>query len=148
MSEPQSGGPEDWAASSNPPPPPPQGYPPQGYPAQGYPPPYPPPPVGAYYDPNAPYGRHPVTAEPFSDKSKLVAGLLQLFGLLGILGIGRMYMGQTAFGVAQLVGCIILGVVTCGFGFAVPVIWGIVDCVVLLTGSPRDRYGRPLRDGA
>lgn len=100
-----------------------------------------------YVDPSAPYGRHPITGEPLSDKSKLVAGLLQLLGLLGILGIGRIYMGQTTFGVLQLVGCIIFGAITCGFGFIVPAIWGVIDAVLILTDKVRDQYGRPLRDG-
>ena len=54
--------------------------------APGYPPPYPPPPgqyPPVYTDPAAPYGRHPLTGEPLSDKSKVIAGLLQLLGLLG-----------------------------------------------------------------
>jgi TM2 domain-containing membrane protein YozV len=134
MTEPQSGGREDWTASSTPPPPPPQGYPPQGYPTQ-----YPPPP-GAYYDPTAPYGRHPMTGEPFSEKSKIVAGLLQLLGLLGLVGIGRMYLGQVGLGILQLV----VGLVTCGIG---AFIWGIVDAVLILTDKVRDPQGRPLRDG-
>lgn len=134
MTEPQSGGREDWTASSMPPPPPPQGYPPQGYPTQ-YPPPH-----GAYYDPTAPYGRHPMTGEPFSEKSKIVAGLLQLLGLLGLVGIGRMYLGQVGLGILQLV----VGLVTCGIG---AFIWGIVDAVLILTDKVRDPQGRPLRDG-
>lgn len=116
---------------------------PPGY----YPPPLYPPPPGYYPDPMAPYGRHPVTGEPFSDKSKIVAGLLQLLGLAGIIGLGRIYLGQTGFGVAQLVGCLILGVATCGVGFIVPVIWAIVDAVLILTDKVRDPQGRPLRDG-
>lgn len=136
MTEPQFGGQEDWTASSTPPPPPPQGYPPQGYPTQ-YPPP---PPAGAYYDPTAPYGRHPMTGEPFSEKSKLVAGLLQLLGLIGLVGIGRMYLGQVGLGIAQLV----VGLVTCGIG---AFIWGIIDAVLILTDKVRDPQGRPLRDG-
>ncbi len=117
---------------------PPPGYqPPPGYPPSAYP--------GAYYDPMAPNGRHPVTGEPYSDKSKAAAGLLQLLGLLGLLGIGRIYMGQTAFGVAQLVGCLILAALTFGVGLIVPVIWGIVDMIVLMAGSPRDQYGRLLK---
>jgi TM2 domain-containing membrane protein YozV len=120
--------------------PPQNGVPPQGYP--GYPPPgnpgYPPP--GAYYDPSAPYGRHPMTGEPFSDKSKVVAGLLQLLGLFGILGIGRFYLGYTGLGIAQL----LVGLLTCGIG---AIIWGIIDAILLLTDKVRDRQGRPLRDG-
>lgn len=128
-------------------PPPPSYPPPHGY----LPPPSYPPPVGQYpggYGPvAAPWGYHPVTGEPLSDKSKTVAGLLQLLGLLGLLGIGRMYMGQVSFGVLQLVGCLILGFVTCGIGFFVPALWGIIDAIVLMTGSPRDPHGRLLRDG-
>jgi TM2 domain-containing membrane protein YozV len=142
MTEPQSGGNE----YGNRPPPPPQ--------QPGYPPPYPPsvgPYPGAYMDPMAPYGRHPLTGEPLSDKSKTIAGLLQLIGIVGILGIGRIYMGQTGLGVAQLliglIGGLVIGILTCGIGFVIPVIWGVIDCIVLMTGSPRDSMGRPLRDG-
>ncbi|OFJ50848.1 NINE protein [Mycolicibacterium grossiae] len=138
MSEPPFSGREDWTA---PPPPPEQpGYPPpHGQP--GYPPPsYPPPPSGGYYDPSAPYGRHPMTGEPYSPKSKLVAGLLQLLGLVGLVGVGRIYLGNTGLGVLQLV----LGLITCG---VVAVIWGIIDAVLILTDKVRDPEGRPLRDG-
>ncbi|MCB1290745.1 NINE protein [Mycolicibacterium sp.] len=127
MTEPQFGGIENGM-------PPP--YPPPGQ----YPPPPQNPPPGQYWDPAAPYGRHPVTGEPLSDKSKVVAGLLQLLGLLGIVGIGRIYLGYTGLGVAQL----IIGLVTCGIG---AIIWGIVDAVLILTEKVRDPAGRPLRDG-
>ncbi|ORX09595.1 hypothetical protein AWC32_18395 [Mycobacterium xenopi] len=113
------------------------------------PPPYAPPPGGAagYVDPTAPYGRHPVTGEPLSDKSKVVAGLLQLIGLLGFLGFGRIYLGYTGLGVAQLLIGLLVAVLTFGFGAVVPVIWGIVDAVLILTDKVRDPQGRPLRDG-
>jgi len=111
--------------------PPPAGYPPP----PGYPP-YPP----AFVDPSAPFGRHPVTGEPLSDKSKVVAGLLQLVGLFGFVGIGRIYLGQTGLGVAQL----IVGLATCGIG---AIIWGLIDAILILTDRVRDPYGRPLRDG-
>jgi TM2 domain-containing membrane protein YozV len=136
----QFGGNPDGAP---PPPPPGAGYPPP-YSAQGgYPPPPPPGGYGqpAYYDPSAPYGRHPVTGEPLSDKSKLVAGLLQLLGLLGLVGIGRMYLGQTGLGIAQL----LVGLVTCGLG---ALVWGIVDAVLIFTDRVRDSQGLPLRDGS
>ncbi len=45
----------------------------------------------------------PMTGEPFSEKSKVVGGLLQLLGLLGLVGIGRIYLGYTGLGIAQLV---------------------------------------------
>ncbi|GFM20593.1 MULTISPECIES: TM2 domain-containing protein [Mycobacteriaceae] len=138
MTEPHFTGSE---GNSYPPPPQQSGYPPPGqYPPPGsYPPPtgqYP----SGYMDPAAPYGRHPVTGEPFSDKSKVVAGLLQLIGLFGLVGTGRIYMGDTKLGVIQLV----VGLITCGLG---AVIWGIIDAVLILTDKVRDPQGRPLRDG-
>jgi TM2 domain-containing membrane protein YozV len=103
------------------------------------PPPAAPTPPGHFGDPAAPFGRHPVTGEPYSDKSKIVAGLLQLLGLFGLVGIGRMYLGQVGYGIAQL----IVGWVTFGVGAW---IWGIIDAVLILTDRVRDRQGRPLRD--
>ncbi|MCB0950312.1 MAG: TM2 domain-containing protein [Mycobacterium sp.] len=139
MTEPQFSG-DDGGNSYRPPPQQP-GYPPPGqYPPPG---PYPPPVSGypqAYMDPVAPYGRHPVTGEPLSEKSKVVAGLLQLLGLFGLVGIGRIYLGYTGLGIAQLV----VGLITCGIG---AVIWGIIDAVLILTDKVRDPEGRPLRDG-
>jgi TM2 domain-containing membrane protein YozV len=143
MTEPQFGGtegsPPPYQPQYQPPPPgyspPPPGYapPPPGYPPAGQ---YPP----AYVDPSAPYGRHPLTGEPLSDKSKVVAGLLQLIGLFGIAGIGRMYLGNVGLGVAQL----LVGLVTCGLG---AVVWGLIDAVLIFTDKVRDSDGRPLREG-
>jgi TM2 domain-containing membrane protein YozV len=140
MTEPQFGGREDWTPSAPPPPQqPPPGYAPPPFPPQ-YQPQYPPPPVGAYYDPSAPYGRHPLTGEPLSEKSKTIAGLLQFIGLFGLAGIGRIYLGYTGLGVAQL----LVSLVTCGIG---GFIWGIIDAILVLTDKVRDPQGRPLRDG-
>ena len=145
MTEPQFTGSE--GGSPYPPPQQPQYPPPPGQypPPHGqFPPPPGPPPAGQYghpyMDPAAPYGRHPQTGEPLSDKSKVVAGLLQLLGLFGLVGIGRIYLGYTGLGIAQLV----VGLVTCGIG---AVVWGVVDAVLLLTDKVRDPQGRPLRDG-
>jgi TM2 domain-containing membrane protein YozV len=136
MTDPQFG---SGANEGTSPPPPYGNYPPP--PQPHYPPPgqYPPPP-GAYYDPSAPFGRSPVTGEPLSEKSKVIAGLLQLLGLFGLVGIGRIYLGYTGLGVAQLV----VGLVTCGIG---AVVWGIIDAIMILTDKVRDPQGRPLRDG-
>jgi TM2 domain-containing membrane protein YozV len=142
MTEPQFSGtegvpPPNYQPQYQPPPP---GYspPPPGYapPPPGYPPAYPP----AYVDPSAPYGRHPLTGEPLSDKSKTIAGLLQLIGLFGIVGIGRMYLGNVGLGIAQL----LVGLVTCGLG---AVVWGLIDAVLIFTDKVRDSDGRPLREG-
>ncbi|MFS3128870.1 NINE protein [Nocardioides sp. Bht2] len=88
-----------------------------------------------YVNPAAPYGVHPVTGIPYSDKSKLLVGLLQL---LVPLGIGRMMMGQTGMGVAQL----LVTIFTCGIGALWPFIDGIV---ILVSDDVRDSQGRPLR---
>ena len=109
-----------------PPPPPSQGPPPGGMPYGGPPMGYP------GVDPTAPFGRHPLTGEPYSDKSKLTAGLLELF--LGGFGAGRWYLGNTGLALAQLFTCGGLG------------IWALIDAIMMLTGNVRDQYGRPLRD--
>ncbi|NMN97449.1 TM2 domain-containing protein [Antrihabitans stalactiti] len=87
---------------------------------------------GGAPDPQAPYGRNPVTGEPLSDKQKLVAGLLQLF--LGGFGVGRFYLGYTGIGIAQLLTCGGLG------------IWALIDAILILVGKVPDAQGRPLRD--
>lgn len=116
------------------PPPPPYGDP--APPPYGQPSGYPPPPAGGYAAPNpaAPYGVHPVTGVPYSDKSKLIAGLLQI---LIPLGIGRFYIGDTKIGVWQLV----VTILTCGLG----ALWPFIDGIVILAGDPKDAQGRPLR---
>ncbi|MFB7724142.1 NINE protein [Nocardia sp. NPDC056100] len=99
-------------------------------PAYGQPGPYGQPmPYGA--DAEAPFGRDPYGV-PYSDKSKLTAGLLQI--LIGTLGIGRFYLGYTTIGVLQLI--------TCG-GFG---IWSLIDGILILTGKVPDPQGRPLKD--
>lgn len=116
-----------------PPPPPPYGYgpgpqgplPPYGQPAYG-------PPMGYLApDPAAPFGRDPRTGEPYGEKSKIVAGILQL--LLGTLGVGRFYTGHTGIAIAQLLTCGGLG------------IWAIVDGILFLVTDSRDAQGRLLR---
>jgi hypothetical protein len=110
-------------------PPPGFGPPPPGF---GPPPPgYGPPPPG--FQPGfAPYGVDPMTGIPFSDKSKVVAGVLQLF--LGGFGVGRFYTGHTGMAVAQLLTC-----GGCG-------IWSLVDGIILLVNGGTDAQGRRLRD--
>jgi len=98
------------------------------------PPPPPPPPPAGWAAAGAPYGIDPKSGLPYSDKSKIVAGLLQL---LIPLGIGRMYTGHTGMGVAQL----LVTLFTCGVG----AIWPFIDGIVMLVSDPRDANGRPLR---
>ncbi|MBS9533595.1 TM2 domain-containing protein [Mycobacterium sp. M1] len=136
------------------------GFPPgAGYPAAG---PYPPaanhPPTYGYpsqpfygtpaaADPTAPYGRDPMTGQPLSDKSKVVAGLLQLF--LGGFGAGRFYLGSYPIAIAQLVTWfvgLLLAVIYIGFLVWMALgIWALVDAIMIFTGSVRDQHGRPLR---
>ena len=127
--------------------PPPYGQtppPPEGQPGYGTPPPaYGAPQQqfggpGAPYgvSPGAPYGVHPVTGVPYSDKTKLVAGLLQIF--LGGFGIGRFYLGDNKTAIWQIV----VTVLTCGIGS----IWGLIDGIIILaTDNVTDAQGRPLR---
>jgi hypothetical protein len=109
-----------------PPPPPTPGY--AGYTQPGLP-------AGAYgVSSQAPYGLHPVTGIPYSDKSKIVAGLLNI---LIPIGIGRFYMGDTKIGVLQLV----VAIVTCGLG----TLWSLVDGIIILATDSKDANGYMLR---
>ncbi|MCX4095093.1 TM2 domain-containing protein [Nocardia sp. alder85J] len=74
--------------------------------------------------------------EPYSDKSKLVAGLLEIF--LGSFGVGRFYLGYPGLAIAQIA----VTWLTCGIGH----IWPIIDGIMILTGKVRDPYGRPLQE--
>lgn len=123
------------------PPPPPPGYggPPPGYggppPGYGGPPPGyagPPPGYGPMQGgPGAPYGVDPATGQPYSEKQKLVAGLLNIF----IPGVGRLYAGHIGIGVAQLLTwCILVGAV-----------WSLIDGILILVNGGTDGDGRPLR---
>jgi len=77
-------------------------------------------------------------------KSKLAAGLLGIF--LGGLGIHRFYLGYTLIGVIQVV-LGVAGLFTCGITFIASEIWGLVEGILILTGSiNKDAQGNPLRD--
>lgn len=72
-----------------------------------------------------PYGR------PVSPRSRLAAALLAFF--LGVLGIHRFYVGKIGTGV--------LIIVTLGGFFG---LWPLIDFIVILVGSFRDKEGRLL----
>jgi hypothetical protein len=83
-------------------------------------------------DPNAPYGVDPY-GRPYSKKSKIIAGVLQMT-VAGYVGGGRWYTGHTGIAVAQLL--------TCG-GL---LIWSLIDGLIFLLSDDRtDSEGRPLR---
>ncbi|HEX7716748.1 MAG TPA: TM2 domain-containing protein [Marmoricola sp.] len=110
-----------------------QSPPPPGW--QQPPPGWQQPPAGyAGYPGYAPYGIHPGTGLPYSDKSKLVAGLLQI---LLPLGIGRFYIGDNKTGGWQLA----VTLLTCGIGG----LWPFIDGIVILVTDSRDAQGRILR---
>ncbi|GAA2101435.1 hypothetical protein GCM10009801_74730 [Streptomyces albiaxialis] len=83
----------------------------------------------------APYGYDPY-GRPYSDKSKTVAGVLQI--ALGSLGIGRFYIGDNKIGAWQCA----VSILTLGIGG----LWGIVDGAIMLgTEGKTDSEGRVLR---
>ena len=70
---------------------------------------------------------------PKSDKSRTVAGILQLI----IPGAGRMYLGYAALGVIQFV------LFFCVVGY----FWSIIDGIMILSGKVGiDGYGRRIED--
>lgn len=72
-------------------------------------------------------------------KSKLAAGLLGI--LVGAFGVHNFYLGYTGKAVAQL----LITVLTCGFGAVISSIWGLIEGILILTGSINtDAQGRPL----
>lgn len=141
--------------------PPPPSAPPAGglrYPEPVVPAPLPPPPVGypvaampgvpVYgVDALAPYGRDPFSGEPLSDKSKVTAGLLQLF--FGQFGVGRFYLGYATIGGIQLglwlLGFVLLFVFVGIFVLIGVGIWALIDAIMMFTGSVPDAQGRKLR---
>ncbi|MFJ6741262.1 TM2 domain-containing protein [Streptomyces sp. NPDC091279] len=81
--------------------------------------------------PQAPFGVDP-QGRPYSSKSKIVAGILQIF--LGCFGVGRFYVGSVGVGVAQLLTC-------GGLGF-----WALIDGIIFLVSNDRtDKQGNVLR---
>lgn len=74
-------------------------------------------------------------------KSKIAAGLLGIF--LGSFGVHNFYLGNTGKAVAQL----LITLLTCGIGAVVSSIWGLIEGILILTGSINtDAKGIPLKD--
>ncbi|CAM3861418.1 MULTISPECIES: TM2 domain-containing protein [Tsukamurella] len=141
----------------------PYGQPQFGYVPQGQPGMYPPVPQPGYpgqYQAFGPggYGVDPATGQPLSDKSKVAAGLLQLF--LGGFGAGNWYLGRNREATIQV--CILgagflslvlgviplIGLLFMMLGSLALVglrIWTLVESIMMFTGSIRDGQGRVLR---
>ena len=119
LPDPVETAPEAPASSVSPPPPPPPSF-------QGA--------TAVATVPVWPNGKPMLDAagRPVSDKSRLAAALLCWF--LGTLGIHRFYVGKIGTGVLMIV---TLG----GVG-----IWTIIDFIVILIGSFRDKDGKALQN--
>ena len=89
----------------------------------------------------APYATGPMAAQNPNAKSKVAACLFGI--LLGWLGVHNFYLGHTGKGVGQL----LLTVLTCGYLGFVSWIWGLIEGIMILSGSTKtDAQGVPLRD--
>lgn len=74
-------------------------------------------------------------------KSKLAAGLFGIF--LGAFGVHRFYLGHIGLGLTQC----LLTVLTCGILSPIVYIWGLIEGILILSGSiNKDAKGVPLRD--
>lgn len=74
-------------------------------------------------------------------KSKIAAGLLGIF--LGCFGVHNFYLGYTGKAIAQL----LITLLSCGFLSFVSAIWGLIEGILILTGSINvDAQGNSLVD--
>ena len=64
-----------------------------------------------------------------SEKSRLVAFLLCTF--VGVLGVHRFYVGKVTSGVMEIL-----------FGWATLFIWPLVDWIMILSGTFKDKEGK------
>lgn len=95
---------------------------------------------GAAVGMGAPAGAAPVAGG--QAKSKMAAGLLGIF--LGAFGVHNFYLGYTGKAVAQL----LITVLSCFTLAIVSEIWGLVEGIMILTGSANfttDAKGVPLQ---
>ena len=84
-------------------------------------------------------------AQGMNQKTKLAAGLLGIF--LGGLGIHNFYLGKTNRALVQLLVSLIAGPLTCGIAAIGMSIWGLVEGIMILTGSiATDANGVPLKE--
>jgi hypothetical protein len=112
-------------------------------------------PVSPYQHNPYPYGVDPLTGVPYSDKSKVIAGLLQLLPgfFVGLGGIGRLYARHTTLGVVQIIASVVGWTsAVCGAFLLFPLaitalvwLWFVIDGIVILAGRSTDGQGHLLR---
>lgn len=82
-----------------------------------------------------------VNSNEVKPKSKIAAGLLGIF--LGGLGVHNFYLGYTGKALAQL----LISLLSCGFLAFASSIWGLIEGIMILTGSiDTDAQGNKLGD--
>lgn len=75
----------------------------------------------------------------YNNRSKIGAGILGI--LFGSLGVHNFYLGFKGKAIAQL----LLTLLSCGILAPVTYIWGLIEGIMILTGSiNRDADGNPL----
>ena len=74
---------------------------------------------------------HDAFGTPISPRSRTIAAVLAFF--LGVLGVHRFYVGKVGTGVLQLL-------TAGGFG-----IWVLIDFILILVGSFKDKENRTLQ---
>ena len=99
-----------------------------------------------------PYQQQPYQQQPYQQpvygaqlvqggKSKMAAGLLGIF--LGGIGVHNFYLGFTGKAIAQL----LISVLSCFTLAPVSAVWGLIEGILILTGSQNvDANGMPLTD--
>lgn len=93
------------------------------------------------YTPPPVYQQSTYVQPMVEQKSKIAAGLFGIF--LGGFGIHNFYLGKTRNALIQL----LLTVLSCGLLSFIPSIWGLVEGILILTGSINvDGRGIPLKD--
>jgi TM2 domain-containing membrane protein YozV len=70
-------------------------------------------------------------------EKKVVAGILAI--LLGGLGIHKFYLGYTTAGIIMLVVSVVAAPLTCGAGYGVMGIIGLIEGIIYLT-KPDDQF--------
>ena len=81
------------------------------------------------------------TNQNTENKSKITAGLLGIF--LGSIGVHNFYLGYTGKAVAQL----LITVLSCGALSVISSVWGLVEGILILTGSINvDANGNTLQE--